>query len=1232
MDTLGRQSPHFLIKQIEHRFNQIGVFLSKKTKLMNTQLNPITLPLAQNNVIEASAGTGKTYTMVTLYLRLLLQAGENNFPTALDIEQILVVTFTKDATKELRQRINQRIQAWLKQLQQYQQHQDPDKLDDPELQKLLPYIEANLELAIQRLHFAAQYIDRAAIFTIHGFCQRMLQQYAFDSGLSFNVEVNNSDKKLLQQLNYQLWREQFYSLSEAEAQLISDIFKSPDELLNSISSLLAGNMPRINATLPFSDLSAGIAYYQQQIAFLDQLEAQQLSDFTQWFAEYGENLQKNSVKAVQTYLDTDFSTLNIKARLERLEKLTKLKFYAKKEQEFPLLIHELQRFFNGFSLKAYQESMNYLYVKLLRDHFFAYQDQHNNIDFNDLLRLLRDALLKQQGMKLIQFIRQQYPFAMIDEFQDTDPIQLTIFEKIYLSATPDQQPTGFTVIGDPKQAIYRFRGADIFTYLSVMAQDQANRIENIYTLQHNYRSSKGLITSLNSLFAQAKNPFFLPEIQFPLIEAHQQGSLTIKQTKQKAWQILQLDHETKKKEAYQLAVAELFACHIQQLLKAAEQQQALFIEDTEPQNSRVVEAKDIAILVRDRFESQIIRTALAKKGIASVYLSEKESVFNSPVAQELLLILQACVTPFKQRAVLSALGTTLWGLTAPQIYQLKEDEIAWADLIERLLQYHQIWQNQGILPMLYRLFQTEMLPQRLQQFALGERYLVDLLHLSELLQQAMNQQQNEEALLNWYQQQLTGQTDNDENRLRLEREQNVVKIITIHKSKGLEFPIVGLPFILTKKTNRRNDSAFYHNAEKQLIWDIRNEHSQQIMLENNAEEMRLLYVALTRAKYQLIVGVPQQIAYKEKDEPSGLNALDYLLIQGENNAFTSSMQYSDLFDRALSPEHWQLSRADDLPTEDDWRPSLSYPQTLTVRQFKQNVEKNWLVTSFTGLQAKLQAIYADHFSDMMQDHLDRDMEVDLADNPVIDLTQQINRYYPAGFSPFDFPKGASVGSGLHSYLEKADFSQPVTPESLTPICQYLNLTAEWITPLQTWLTHIFSQSLPQLGALQQINRKDRLTELQFYLKLGNLFNNQQFNQLLHQYHPLYDQHYPIRVDEIRGFIRGFIDVVIRQDNKYYIIDYKSNFLGADLSCYQQEQLKKVISAQRYDLQYLIYTLAVHRYLKLHDPAYQYETHFGGVFYLFLRGMALPDNPQQTGVFFTKPSTALIEKLDQLWGE
>lgn len=1200
---------------------------------MNTPLNVITLPLAQNNIIEASAGTGKTYTMVTLYLRLLLQAGENNFPTPLDIEQILVVTFTRDATRELRQRIRERTQSWLKLLESYQQNRDKSEIKDNELLALLPYLEDHLALAIQRLSFACEYIDKAAIFTIHGFCQRILRQYAFDSGLGFKFELSEQNQEQLRQVNYQLWRDKFYSISAEQAQIVRQVFVSPDKLFKQNERLLTGELPKVKQALPFTDISAGLDYYQQQLQQFQRLEQQYLAEFIDWFKQYEANLnqQRSKSKKFTDYFDAVISaTTTIEQRISLAEKLLPIYFKKNKEVELPAFVVELEHFLQQFSQNDFCQKMHYLYVAELRQRIFEYQDNHNEKQFDDLLRMLRDVLQKPSAHKLIALIRQQYPFAMIDEFQDTDPVQLAIFSKIYLQAVTNETTTGFTVIGDPKQAIYRFRGADIFTYLSIKdSNDQHQSIENIYTLQRNYRSSTKLIESINNLFLNAKNPFYLDEIEFIPVEAAQQTSAFYVQGQvQKAWQLLQLTQDENKSVTMEI-MAQAFASHLQQLLTASQQGNAYFCSDG--QEKQAVSAKDIAILVRNGKESDIIRRALTQKGIASVYLSERSNVFTSVAAKDLYRILRACLTPFNERAVLAAVGCTLWGLTADQIYQLKQNETEWAALIERLLHYQTVWQTQGVLPMLYQLFQAEQIPLRLQQFDFSERYLVDLLHLSELLQQAMNQQQNEEALLNWFELQLSGNSDNEENRLRLEREQNVVSIITIHKSKGLEYPLVCLPFILNSASNRKETFGFYHDEQKQLVWDLHHQQTEKVEQEAKAEEMRLLYVALTRAKYQLIVGVPATFnAINNKSrkwDSKKLTALDYLLLGGQQHAAEQKeVSYTTLLTKTLADNYeiQVITEADEI----NCPMQSSAPRELSARQFHQNIEKNWRVTSFSALQAKLQALYGEHLSDNAQDYTDNTIEIDDEETAPSVMPLSI---YPPHFTPFDLPKGAGVGSVLHAFLEKLDFTQPLKTPSLQTLCQYLGLDEQWLEPLRTWFNNILQQPLPEMGCLANVASADKLTEMQFYLKLGNLFNQQQFNQILSQYHPLYDQQHPVQIEEIQGVIRGFVDLVVRQNGKYYLIDYKSNFLGDGIEYYQPEKLVKAISSQRYDLQYLIYSLALHRYLKWRDPNYRYETDFGGVFYLFLRGMAVQNNAQ-TGVYFTKPSVELIEKLDQLWGE
>ncbi|AWX15973.1 exodeoxyribonuclease V subunit beta [Mergibacter septicus] len=1213
-----------------------------------TPLEPISLPLASTSLIEASAGTGKTYTMVSLYLRLLLQAGENPFPQLLTVEQILVVTFTKDATQELRERIRCRIKEVKHYFQLYQQQDHCLEIEqDPFLQALVNSLKHQLPQAIARLQLAEQSMDRAAIFTIHGFCQRMLLQFAFDSGIHFNLEMNPDNQSLLQRLSKQLWREQFYALSPEQAEIIYTYFSSPDKMVERLKTLLTGELPKLSEQASITSLTELIQHISTQTTILKKLWQEQKESLTQWFEQHSSQLKytlgnKNKIftqifPQLDQWAESNSPTLP-KGLLDYFTQ-EKLDSSIKKNASVPshpffTQISQLQQNYNEHKN---QQLANYFYAKLLRQKLFAYRANHSDKGFDDLLRLLKDSLSQPQGKRLAELIHHQYPFAMIDEFQDTDPQQFAIFNQIYLSYQADHAhhtANGFIMIGDPKQAIYRFRGADIFTYFQA-----SSLVKHRFTLDKNWRSNAELVKGINQLFQVAPQSFKFDKIDFQPVKYRDDIlPFKLKDQIQAPLVIYQSPAEKLSADNYRHLMAENCANSIQQWLKLAENNQAFLGE-------KKLQAKDIAILVRTSKEADIIRASLLRRGIASVYLSERTNIFQTNTAKELLLLLQACLNPFNERAMLSALATSFFCLTSAELHQLHQDEKCWDLQVERFLRYQQIWHWQGVLPMLYQLFNNEQIPTKLQSrqtstvLVENERTLTDLLHLAELLQQAARLNRNETALVRWYQQQLLqaekGETDGkEEQQLRLESELELVKVVTIHKSKGLEYGIVWLPFIGLDSDKKHTQAIpLYHDNNDNIIWSLNDAASDAQQNEILAENLRLLYVALTRAKYQIALGLPHKFPDK-----TNCSALAYLLrAQTEEN-------YATRLANSLSDIRIEIHAAEQqLP--DPWRPQHFPQQQLQAKDFHNDIDRNWQVSSFTQLQQLNQRHHQQLETTRLSfNFLDEAKEYDTLFMPSMseNISETSPLSYPQGYSPLDLPSNQHIGITLHTFLEKCDFQRPLEQKQLQQLALSLNLiTTEnladndenilWLTSLEQWLNHILSTPLtPTTISLNQITKTDRLNELDFFLKIPNSLFLDQFNHLLQQHHRIADLTKPLVLEDLNGFIRGFIDLIFRHQGKYYLIDYKSNFLGKQANDYSPLQLDQVIAEYRYDLQYLIYTLALHRYLRQRDPNYQYQRDFGGVFYLFLRGMD-PNNPGQ-GIFFDKPSATLIEALDQLWGD
>ena len=1226
----------------------------------STALNAISLPLNQVNLIEASAGTGKTYTIGSIYLRLLLQAGENCFSRPLNVEEILVVTFTEMATEDLKRKIRERLTVAISIFSEYYEKQDKAIFTGEHqfLAELLPYLK-DIPTALRRLKLAEQNLDLASIYTIHGFCRRMLMQHAFNSGVHFNLKLLKDQSDLLKQFANEFWREHFYSQPFEIANFISKELGSPDDVLSILESDLSKDVSV--ATDNQQSLSLSIDEFLQKsvgerLKAVEDLKAFWLKNVDEIYSIIMEEITKD-------YPEDQSKSLNRKIYQKgRLKTWTKQinewannpldyeinktlrdyflqssieQNYEKQTEELnnkkaamPLyapIFAELEEYVQ-ILVKQHQSSdllkkiILYHYRQGIQKKLLEYKANHPEKSFDDLLRLLKEALHGEGGEQLAELIRFQYPFAMIDEFQDTDALQYQIFSKIYHNETASGN-VGFMMIGDPKQAIYRFRGADIFTYLK--AADEASERFNLGT---NYRSSQPLVEGVNRLFDFKNAPFIYKNIKFLNVGAAKKNLVfQLNNQPEPAFRFYINDKDKSTQQDY----AKACAISIQQWLKSAAENPVVFPNESNAEN-QTLRAENIAVLVRGYTEAELVKKELQALGIASVYLSDRGNVFESNTAKELVLILQACLS-VTERPILNAIATALFGLNAAEIHQIHHDEIQWQRWAEKFAEYQQIWQRQGVLPMLHHLLLAENITEKLLSRPDGERKLTDLLHLAEILQQAAALNESEAALLRWFEKQIQDES-RQEAQIRLESERQLVKIVTIYKSKGLEYDLVWLPFLGNEakdptKSGKQKKlfNLYYDSDEEKTLWDMQDQHLDELTQEVFAEELRLLYVALTRAKYQMAFMLPK--AFDKK-----WNALLYVLTQGE---IGRKLNLPNTWDTQPLLEKFKQFLPNDVAIELTDVLQASEPLTLNVSQenlsaeiFQGEIEQDWRVTSFSGIeQTHQRKAYLNESavkkSLIFDDAKDYDASISIENIPE-NLTELA---HDNDEMVLDFPRGTQIGTLLHRYFEKVPFAQLAENENIEKLCQDLNLAEEQFAAVQQWFEQILSTPiLPNDDlALAQINEKQCLKELAFYLNITSHFDVAGFNRALATLHHLPSE--PLQFDDIQGMVRGTMDLVFSHQDKYYLLDYKSNFLGETLKDYDQTALKKAMLEHHYDWQYLLYVVALHRYLKTRLPHYDYNRDFGGVVYAFLRGM---NGSPQSGIFFDKPDWQLIQQLEELF--
>ncbi|BBV29417.1 exodeoxyribonuclease V subunit beta [Citrobacter werkmanii] len=1165
-------------------------------------LDPLRLPLTGERLIEASAGTGKTFTIAALYLRLLLGLGGSAaFPRPLTVEELLVVTFTEAATEELRGRIRSNIHelriACLR-----------ETTDNPLYARLLDEI-ADKKQAAQWLLLAERQMDEAAVFTIHGFCQRMLSLNAFESGMLFEQQLIEDESLLRYQACADFWRRHCYPLSRDIAQVIFETWKGPQALLRDIDRYLQGEAPVIKA--PPSDDETLASRHEQILARINRIKQQ-------W---------RGSVDELDGLLEASGIDRRKFNRGNQSKWIEKISAWAQEETQSYQLPDALEKFSQRFLQERTKAGgvtpQHTLFVAIdellsepltlrdlvitralaeIRSAVAEEKRRRGELGFDDMLSRLDAALRSDSGDALAAAIRTRFPVAMIDEFQDTDPQQYRIFRRIW----QHQPETALLLIGDPKQAIYAFRGADIFTYMKARSEVSAH-----YTLDTNWRSAPGMVNSVNTLFSQMDDAFMFREIPFSPVkfaEKNQSLRFVLHGETQPAMSMWLMEGESCGVGDYQNYMAQVCATQIRDWLKAGHSGDAQLVSG---KASRPVRASDISVLVRSRQEAALVRDALTQLAIPSVYLSNRDSVFETLEAQELLWMLQAVMTPERENTLRSALATSMMGLNAQDIEALNNDENAWDAVVEEFDGYRQIWHKRGVMPMLRALMTNRQIAENLLATAGGERRLTDILHISELLQEAGSQLESEHALVRWLSQHILEPDSNaSSQQLRLESDKHLVQIVTIHKSKGLEYPLVWLPFI----TNFRvQDQAFYHDRSSfEAVLDLSDarESVELAEAERLAEDLRLLYVALTRSVWHCSLGVAPLVRRrgdKKGDTDVHQSALGRLLQKGEPmdavglRGAIDALGCDDI--ACLTPGQ---------PDGERWQVAQPVSATLSARTLQRTPGDGWRVTSYSGLQQRGHGIAQD-----LIPRLD------------VDATGVGEVIAESGLTPHQFPRGASPGTFLHSLFEDLDFTQPVDPRWVEEKLALGGYDAHWTPVLTAWLDAILQAPLNETGvSLSQLSAREKQVEMEFYLPISQPLMASRLDALIRKYDPLSAGCSALDFMQVRGMLKGFIDLVFRHQGRYYLLDYKSNWLGEDSAAYTQQAMASAMQAHRYDLQYQLYTLALHRYLRHRIADYDYERHFGGVIYLFLRGVDGED-PQQ-GIYATRPDGELIALMDEMF--
>ena len=1227
-------------------------------KVTLTNLDSATIPLTGRHLIEASAGTGKTYNITRIYLRLLLER-------ELKVEEILLMTFTKDATQELRGRIDIVIREALNNWQAL-------CVNDKYYQAINERVSYDkIEFLLKR---ALLFLDEAAIFTIHGFCQRALTQHAFASGLPFNANMSTNSNELVLEAT-QDWYRQLAKQNTENFALVAQFWSTPSAFVSSFAKAISHR-----SELSTIDVQSLIIKFTQlakqacsSLSNSDSLLEEGLVAHKKADEQEKRSEELIKLKAWLTKLNECQNELSLLAAIEqpmpdyllngnRHPKVFKVQLaeVLSSTKEVKVQVQNITKNIN--KAKAYKIVKTAVYQ--IREQVTQAKKKLNNLDFDDLINTLADSLQSgvqnQENNVLAQTLLTQYPVALVDEFQDTDPQQFAILQGIYYqqSNASNRQSSqqndaleqskldgiALYLIGDPKQAIYGFRGGDIFAYLNARSDCDYH-----WLMDTNWRSSPNMIEAYNKVFlhgmqlcdeniqenSSQNTSVFGYGIPYQAVLAGKKEVLASyrQDSNDRALQFIHFTGDNsdsknagdKVTQSVRPLMATWCANEILSLL-----------------NSDEIEPQDIAILVRDGREASDLKEALLKANLASVFLSDRANLFHSDEAKQLIKLLKGILAPEDERLYLSALASGLLGFNASNLYELQQDELAYQKLKFSFFDYREQWQRQGFITMAINVMHQQFDFSKANKRDNKARSLTNILHLFEIMQSASQRFLQPHELLYWFEQQCNEESGSAVSELeaeqRLESDADLIRIVTQHGAKGLEYPIVFIPFATRHKDplkfGNKSVSYFeYHDDQGQLCLSLDGDEQAKLSMANEAyaESIRLLYVAITRAEHRCYI---LSTAFdKYVSSPLGKT----LKWKPEQNITQSLQQLVDESPESISLQHVLF---DEITTEQHLlKDSDSQTSELQTSKFVGKIERDWWLSSFSALSRNLR-----HGGVSKPD---RDSE-DLLSTEITNSTKDKNSLR------FQLAKGAHSGNLLHDILEDSNFSQSSDTDSNLlestkwPLVKYGELAIGFSeADLMMWLDEILATPLCssdndiETFSLSDVPAHKTLRESEFYFPmesanvaaLEKLLTDHRKSKLMNEC--MYNQGKisPVRLPSyktLKGMMHGFIDLVFEENGKYYVCDYKSSHLGDGFNDYNQMALRQNIEGNYYDLQYLIYSLALHRHLKQNLVKYGPDEHFGGVYYLYLRGMTNDEPHRGAGVYYQHITSKELNQLDELF--
>ncbi len=1168
--------------------------------LFKKNINFLDISFGKSNLIEASAGTGKTNLISLLYLRFLFGINLESEFLSLNLNNILVVTFTELAVLEIKNRILSNIRNLRVSLVK-------KEIVDDKIKDIYLFIKDRPNILNIVLKYEYNY-NNFSVFTIHSFVKRMLFSNFLNSKINFNDLILVNENDIIYNIVIKFWRKYFYFLSVNISKIISSYWPNPFNLFKSILPFLNFNGLNFNYNYNYSSISE---CYKSIVLFIDFIKKK-------WFLN-SKYIYKNFVLFKKN--NVFYKNLNLNKLFIIIDEWCKEKTI---DFNLPKCLINFsfnflsQRINNLFIINSdFYHNIDFLFIKI-KDLYnyvivncYKYVVKENNIfkcknsylSFNDLITKFHDIIIYNYDFYLINNIRKNYPLILIDEFQDTDVLQYNIFSKIYVNNFSNLN-TKIIFVGDPKQSIYSFRGANIFNYIKAK-----KNIDFLYTFNVNWRSSYMFIKSLNYLFTRISNPFIFCDTKYNSVNYSFKSKFLLFTKINKPCSsinffvinnvnVLNIKDNIAKYCAYRI-------CNLLNNIKY----KISFFKDNVFLKRNIIPS-DIAVLTYSNVEIKIIFDVFKEFNLPIDCNLDNSSIFDTVEAREVLLIIKAVLKPESNFNIRNVLSTFLFNLNILCIEDMIINHSFLNNLINEFNYYYGLWDKNGIFVMLKKIFSNRYKYIKYYNQKNYLNYKNNFFHLAEILEDISYKVVNKYCILNWLTEKVFNLNSdsfdiNNEYCIRSHHLSNGIKVSTIHKCKGLQYNIVFLPFLFNLKS--RYNFLIYHNRKNYKPEVFFNKTEKDNFFFNEelcSEEMRLLYVSITRSIYQCNIFI-----YEFK---KGVKRNFYSTPIGRLIFSDRKIDFLNI-NNVLSKFNCKYIGYKIVDFKSNWiKKKMFYIISDYENQNISLLKDKYIINNKKEIF---------NYSKITSDFFVNTNKLDL--NNLINFNKKINN-----FIPFD---GKNLGIFFHVLLEKINFNNSCNYNFL--ILKYMykfNILKKYFFCIKRILFNVLNFILFPLT----INLSDKkisfyYKEFDFFLYIVNSFSFSLFSIILKKYN-FFSKNYKKNnfMYKLKGFLNGVIDLIFVYKSKFFIVDFKTNFLGFSYDLYNKKKISDIISYYGYDIQYLIYSLALHNYLKLNIKNYNYNYHFGGIYYIFLQGLMLYNNNMSyTGFVYLKPDLKLIKTLN-----